>query len=143
MTDSAVCLVERDGRLLCVWNRRYSGWTLPGGMVEPGERTDEAAARELAEETGLLAHRVRLLYAGPADASMVAPGRATQVNVYEVTVAPEARPAEREAGCPIAWLTREEFLERVPFKAFYRRMFAALGSVPASSLLEPLPLEEP
>lgn len=30
-------------------------WSLPGGHIEPGERADEAAAREVFEETGVVA----------------------------------------------------------------------------------------
>lgn len=51
-----LCLVtDPEGRLL-MQNRvdpDWSGWTLPGGHVEPGESFVHSAIREVEEETGL------------------------------------------------------------------------------------------
>lgn len=43
----SVLLIERGKPPLMGW------WTLPGGLVEPGERLEAAVVREVLEETGL------------------------------------------------------------------------------------------
>jgi ADP-ribose pyrophosphatase YjhB (NUDIX family) len=52
----AGAVVHRGPRVLLV-KRRYppnrGKWALPGGIVELGEKTEEAAVREVLEETGL------------------------------------------------------------------------------------------
>jgi len=45
--DGNVLLIERD------WPPYEGAWALPGGHVDPGESSREAAAQELAEETGV------------------------------------------------------------------------------------------
>jgi 8-oxo-dGTP pyrophosphatase MutT (NUDIX family) len=55
----ARALVIRDGRVLLVrragWDSYPSAWELPGGKVDAGEPVEAALARELFEETGLVA----------------------------------------------------------------------------------------
>lgn len=48
--------------LLSHWNEHgHSGWTLPGGGIDPGEHPDDALLREIEEETGYLARRGELI----------------------------------------------------------------------------------
>lgn len=58
----AICLRGDDVLLIRRAKPPLAGaWSLPGGRIEPGERAAEAAARELAEETGIEAELVGLV----------------------------------------------------------------------------------
>ncbi|HEV2999677.1 MAG TPA: NUDIX hydrolase [Solirubrobacteraceae bacterium] len=51
--NAAGGLVVRDGRVCLVHRPRYDDWTLPKGKLDPGESFEDAALREVLEETGL------------------------------------------------------------------------------------------
>jgi 8-oxo-dGTP diphosphatase len=62
MRVAALVFIFKDGRLLMVeqgYGERF--WSLPGGLVEPGETLEAAAVREMAEETGLEASLTRTI----------------------------------------------------------------------------------
>jgi 8-oxo-dGTP pyrophosphatase MutT (NUDIX family) len=53
-----VMVIDPAGRMLLIHERIWDGsthWVAPGGGVEPGETPQQAAVRELAEETGIVA----------------------------------------------------------------------------------------
>jgi 8-oxo-dGTP diphosphatase len=50
---SAGGLVVRDGKVLLVHRPKYDDWSFPKGKLEEGESWEDAAAREVEEETGL------------------------------------------------------------------------------------------
>ena len=62
--DDAILLVRQD------YGEQY--WSLPGGAMEPDEPIDEAAVREVREETGLdiRLKRVVGLYSKPGEGSL-------------------------------------------------------------------------
>ncbi len=66
----AVCW-QNDALLLVTQNRNGKNtWELPGGKIEEAETAEEAAARELQEESGIQGHSAKLLYSLDLDLSI-------------------------------------------------------------------------
>ena len=68
----AVLVDDRERILLARWNEGPTpAWTVPGGGVEEGETPEQAAVREVREETGYEIELIRLLgkdvFTVPAD----------------------------------------------------------------------------
>jgi 8-oxo-dGTP pyrophosphatase MutT (NUDIX family) len=46
-------VVRRGGEIAIVHRSRYDDWSLPKGKLDPGESLEDAAIREVEEETGM------------------------------------------------------------------------------------------
>lgn len=77
-----------DGQVVLVWQYRFGtdalSLEIPGGVIDPGETPEEAARRELREETGYEADTLELL-------GVVEPNPALQGNRSYTFFAPNAR----------------------------------------------------
>ena len=95
--------VLRDGRLLLVRRADNGLWDIPGGRVEPGERVEDAARRELHEETSLSGGTLTLLgvFSGPRHRHTYPDSNVVDSNVVDwvtvLFVSPDARGTARAA----------------------------------------------
>ncbi len=56
---SVACILFEEGRVLLIQRRDIPVWVLPGGGIEVGETPEEAACREMEEETGIRVEIIR------------------------------------------------------------------------------------
>jgi 8-oxo-dGTP pyrophosphatase MutT (NUDIX family) len=57
----AAVIRDADGRILLQEKASGEGWSLPSGLIEPGESPDQALRREVLEETGLAVVPTRII----------------------------------------------------------------------------------
>ena len=80
---SCGCVVVFRGKILLLYKnyrKRYEGWVLPKGTVEPGETYPATALREVKEETGADASIVN--FVGSTDYSFTVPEDTVTKEVY-------------------------------------------------------------
>jgi 8-oxo-dGTP diphosphatase len=79
--EAAGGVITRDGRIALVHRPKYGDWTFPKGKLDPGEDFEQAALREVEEETGL---RCRLARELPSSTYVDAKGRSKLVRYWQM-----------------------------------------------------------
>ena len=102
--DAAGGVVERDGSILLVHRPRYDDWTFPKGKLDPGESFEDAALREVEEETGLRCSLGRELPATRYEVN----GRPKLVRYWLMTPQSEPGFVPNDETDDLRWVTPDE-----------------------------------
>jgi 8-oxo-dGTP diphosphatase len=94
MKERATVICKRDGRILYV-RKPKARWALPGGKIEAGETPEQAAVRELREETGL--EDLDLLYLAEYEKDKVVH------YIFMTMLSPAAKPSPQNEIAACKW----------------------------------------
>jgi len=103
-SEAAGGVVVRDGRVAVVHRPRYDDWSLPKGKLDAGETFEQAALREVEEETGLRCELVRELPSVEYEAR----GRPKLVRYWLMSVASDPGFVPNDEVDELRWLSPED-----------------------------------
>jgi 8-oxo-dGTP diphosphatase len=98
-------VVLRDGLVAVVHRPKYGDWSLPKGKLEPDETWEQAALREVEEETGL-----RCTLAEPLEATFYTDrkGRPKEVRYWRMEVATDTGLGPDDEVDEVRWVPLDE-----------------------------------
>lgn len=108
MREASLAIIFDDAKQILVKRRDVPVWVLPGGGIEPGESSEQAAEREVWEETGLRVNIVRKTGAYTPINRLAAP-----TYVYECRV----RDGLMRTGCETSEIAFWS-LDKLPYNLF-------------------------
>ncbi len=105
-------VIDERGRVLVVHRPRYDDWSLPKGKLDPGESWEDAALREVEEETGVRCELGRQL----PPVRYEVKGRLKEVRWWVMRPIGQAPPEERDDEVDeLRWLAPTEAAERMTY----------------------------
>ena len=114
-------VLDPEGRVVLVHRPRYDDWTLPKGKLDRGESFEDAALREVEEETGL---RCRLVRELPSSEYLDPKGRSKLVRYWLMEVEHDPGFVPNDEVDELRWVP----LEAAPALLTYPRDAEILGS---------------
>ncbi len=98
----------RDGLVAVVHRPKYDDWSLPKGKLDPGETWEQAALREVEEETGL-----RCILAEPLDPTRYTDrkGRPKEVRYWRMEVTADTGFEVSDEVDKLRWVPLDEAQE--------------------------------
>ncbi|GIH15633.1 NUDIX hydrolase [Rugosimonospora africana] len=111
-----VLLEDASGAILMQLRDEYAPtspnrWSLPGGQVEPGETPEQAARRELLEETGLTAGQLHPLWSGARPSEPGFPHRVT-IHAFRGTTDARQEDVVLGEGKAMVFVPRDQVFDR-------------------------------
>jgi 8-oxo-dGTP pyrophosphatase MutT (NUDIX family) len=108
---AVAAVVDEQKRVLMMWRHRFVtdtwGWELPMGLIEPDETPEQAALREVEEETSLVCELgPEVAVSEYADSA----GRPKRVRYFQMTPAAGSEAKPQNEVDDVRWLQRDAAL---------------------------------